>query len=133
MPGHHQDRDQQVGVPFLRKQIRWRQHFRHSPTPCLELLQGKNDLFHANNSLKPPLLAIFLRFWSWSDQGGGSALGWRVLLSMAQAMVPGQQAAAWSALKSLPIDASDGFALCGTIGRLSRTAAKWWIATRPSA
>ena len=58
-------------------------------------------------------------------------LGWRVLLAMAQAMVPGQQAAAWNALVALPIDGSDGFALCGQIGRMTRTAAKWWIATRP--
>lgn len=58
-------------------------------------------------------------------------LGWRVLLTMAQAMVPGQQGAAWDALAALPIDASDGFALLGTIGRLTRTTAKWWIATRP--
>jgi hypothetical protein len=58
-------------------------------------------------------------------------LGWRVLLTMAQAMVPGQQAAAWEALAALPLDASGGFALCGPIGRLTRTAAKWWVATRP--
>lgn len=54
-----------------------------------------------------------------------------MLLTMAQAMVPGQQQAAWNALTALPIDESAGFALCGTIGRLTRTAAKWWIATRP--
>jgi len=71
------------------------------------------------------------RFWSWADQGGGGVLGWRVLLTMAQSMVPGQQTAAWNALVALPLDQSDGFALCGTIGRLTRTAAKWWIATRP--
>jgi len=46
-------------------------------------------------------------------------------------MLPGQQAAAWEALTALPLDGSDSFALCGTIGRLTRTAAKWWIATRP--
>lgn len=78
------------------------------------------------------LLHVSCRFWSWNDQGGGAVLGWRVLLAMAQSMVPGQQAASWEALKALPIDASDGFALCGTIGRLTRTAAKWWIATRPA-
>jgi hypothetical protein len=50
---------------------------------------------------------------------------------MAQAIPPGQLAAAWNALAALPIDASGGYALCGTIGRLTRTAAKWWIATRP--
>lgn len=73
------------------------------------------------------------RWWSWSDQGGGAVLGWRVLLAMAQSMVPGQQAAAWDALNALPIDGSEGFALCGTIGRLTRTAAKWWVATRSTA
>ena len=78
------------------------------------------------------LLCVSCRYWSWNDQGGGAVLGWRVLLAMAQSMIPGQQAAAWDALKALPIDASDGFALCGTIGRLTRTAAKWWIATRPA-
>lgn len=71
------------------------------------------------------------RFWSLNDQVGGALLSWRVLLTMAQSMLPGQQAAAWEALKALPIDASDGFALCGVIGRLTRTAAKWWVATRP--
>jgi hypothetical protein len=58
-------------------------------------------------------------------------LGWRVLLAMAQAMVPGEQKVAWETLSALPLDASDGFALCGTIGRLTRTAARWWVATRP--
>jgi hypothetical protein len=66
-----------------------------------------------------------------TDGSGGAQLGWRVLLAMAQAMIPGQKDAAWAALAGLPIDASAGFALCGTIGRLTRTAAKWWIATRP--
>jgi hypothetical protein len=71
------------------------------------------------------------RYWSPADGSGGAQLGWRVLLAMAQAIPPGQLAAAWNALAALPIDASGGYALCGTIGRLTRTAAKWWIATRP--
>jgi len=61
----------------------------------------------------------------------GPSLGWRVLLTMAQSMVPGQQTAAWNALMALPVDGDGGYALSGTIGRLTRTAAKWWIATRP--
>lgn len=72
------------------------------------------------------------RFWAPTDGSGGAQLGWRVLLAMAQAVIPGQQDAAWAALAALPIDASGGYALCGTIGRLTRTAAKWWIATRPA-
>lgn len=91
-------------------------------------------LLHSASSVLPPWPSFcYRRFWSWSDQGGGAVLGWRVLLAMAQSMLPGQQAAAWDALKALPLDASEGFALCGTIGRLTRTAAKWWVATRPAA
>jgi len=62
----------------------------------------------------------------------GPSLGWRVLLTMAQSMVPGQQTAAWNSLAALPVDADSGYALTGPIGRLTRTAAKWWIATRPA-
>eukprot|EP00775_Hariotina_reticulata_P009166 gene9166-9333_t len=65
------------------------------------------------------------------DTSSGPSLGWRVLLTMAQSMVPGQQAAAWNSLAALPMDADGGYALSGPIGRLTRTAAKWWIATRP--
>ena len=74
---------------------------------------------------------VACRAWSPGDDGGGAVLGWRVLLAMAQAVLPGQQQQAWKALTALRLDASGGFALCGPMGRLTRTAAKWWIATRP--
>jgi predicted component of type VI protein secretion system len=67
-----------------------------------------------------------------ADECSGPSLGWRVLLTMAQSMVPGQQTAAWNSLAALPMDADSGYALTGPIGRLTRTAAKWWIATRPA-
>jgi hypothetical protein len=50
---------------------------------------------------------------------------------MAQSMVPGQQVAAWNALFAMPINAENGYALSGEMVRLTRTSARWWIATRP--
>jgi hypothetical protein len=49
---------------------------------------------------------------------------------MARSMIPGQQEAAWNALLAMPLDKSDGYAMLGSIGQMSRTHALWWVATR---